>query len=147
MQAKDPSGRSGPTTPALVAQRIEHRPPEPGAQVRVLPRAPAETASELHKVTGGGVAQLDHPEPLLAILCRCDWEERGRRIRFSDCPGRMQRHASSREDRICERSGLVLRERAWLVRLRSAGKNRSRAQLADEGIRAPSALWTKARAE
>ncbi len=25
---------------ALVAQRIEHRPPEPGAQVRVLPRAP-----------------------------------------------------------------------------------------------------------
>ena len=26
--------------PALVAQRIEHRPPEPCAQVRVLPGAP-----------------------------------------------------------------------------------------------------------
>src|SRR5690348_5910991 len=25
--------------PALVAQGIEHRPPEPGAQVRILPRA------------------------------------------------------------------------------------------------------------
>src|SRR5579875_4085133 len=33
--------RRGP--PALVAQWIEHRPPEPGAQVRVLPRAPAVT--------------------------------------------------------------------------------------------------------
>src|SRR5256885_785510 len=26
--------------PALVAQGIEHRPPEPGAKVRILPRAP-----------------------------------------------------------------------------------------------------------
>jgi hypothetical protein len=29
--------------PALVAQGIEHRPPEPGAQVRILPGAPALT--------------------------------------------------------------------------------------------------------
>ncbi len=29
--------------PALVAQGIEHRPPEPCAQVRILPRAPAQT--------------------------------------------------------------------------------------------------------
>src|SRR5688500_7151452 len=28
------------TCPARVAQGIEHRPPEPGAQVRILPRAP-----------------------------------------------------------------------------------------------------------
>src|SRR5262249_20595228 len=34
---RSPSTRS--TAPALVAQRIEHRPPEPCAQVRVLPRA------------------------------------------------------------------------------------------------------------
>src|ERR1039458_4401382 len=27
---------------ALVAQGIEHRPPEPGAQVRILPRAPGQ---------------------------------------------------------------------------------------------------------
>jgi hypothetical protein len=42
---------------------------------------------------------------------------------------------------------LLLRQRAWLVRLRTAGKNRIRAQLADEGVAAPSALWTKAGAE
>jgi transposase len=42
---------------------------------------------------------------------------------------------------------LLLRERAWLVRLRTAGKNRIRAQLADEGIPAPSGLWTKAGTE
>src|SRR5579859_6585542 len=38
-------GRAGPVSmlspiPALVAQGIEHRPPEPGAQVRILSRAP-----------------------------------------------------------------------------------------------------------
>lgn len=32
------------TSPALVAQRIEHRPPEPCAQVRVLPRAPGDVS-------------------------------------------------------------------------------------------------------
>ena len=37
---RTPSGPSPARPPALVAQRIEHRPPEPCAQVRVLPRAP-----------------------------------------------------------------------------------------------------------
>src|ERR1700759_5612519 len=32
-------GLDGPQGPALVAQGIEHRPPEPGAQVRILPGA------------------------------------------------------------------------------------------------------------
>ena len=35
-------------TPALVAQRIEHRPPEPCAQVRVLPRAPPRCSEHRH---------------------------------------------------------------------------------------------------
>jgi transposase len=39
---------------------------------------------------------------------------------------------------------LLLRERAWLVRARTAAKNRIRAQLADEGIPVRVALWTKA---
>jgi transposase len=39
---------------------------------------------------------------------------------------------------------LLLRQRAWLVRQRTVAKNRIRAQLADEGIRAPGCLWTKA---
>jgi transposase len=40
---------------------------------------------------------------------------------------------------------LLLRQRAWLVRLRTAMKNRIRAQLADEGIPAPRfGLWTHA---
>jgi transposase len=38
---------------------------------------------------------------------------------------------------------VLLRQRAWLVRMRTAAKNRIRAQLADEGIKAPAALWTK----
>src|SRR5439155_25577693 len=33
------SARYARTVPALVAQGIEHRPPEPGAQVRILPGA------------------------------------------------------------------------------------------------------------
>ena len=32
---------------ALVAQGIEHRPPEPGAQVRILPRAPSQSANSV----------------------------------------------------------------------------------------------------
>jgi transposase len=40
---------------------------------------------------------------------------------------------------------LLLRQRAWLVSLRTASKNRIRAQLADEGIKPPEhGLWTKA---
>jgi transposase len=39
---------------------------------------------------------------------------------------------------------LLLRERAWLVRLRTAAKNRIRAQLADEGIAVGVSLWTNA---
>ncbi len=38
---------------------------------------------------------------------------------------------------------LLLRERAWLVRLRTMAKNRIRAQLAEEGIRPPVSLWTQ----
>lgn len=38
---------------------------------------------------------------------------------------------------------LLLRERAWLVRLRTTAKNRVRAQLADEGVTAPGyGLWS-----
>ncbi len=36
---------------ALVAQGIEHRPPEPGAQVRILPGAPAGLALEGQALT------------------------------------------------------------------------------------------------
>ncbi len=40
--------------PAPVAQRIEHRPPEPVAQVRVLPGAPCDTAGgALQDIAGG----------------------------------------------------------------------------------------------
>ncbi len=39
---------------------------------------------------------------------------------------------------------LVLRQRAWLVRARTAAKNRIRAQLAEEGIPAGVRLWTTA---
>lgn len=40
---------------------------------------------------------------------------------------------------------LLLRQRAWLVRLRTAAKNRIRAQLADQGVPPPRVgLWTKA---
>ena len=39
---------------------------------------------------------------------------------------------------------LLLRQRAWLVRLRTAAKNRIRAQLADEGIPVGVSLWTRA---
>jgi transposase len=40
---------------------------------------------------------------------------------------------------------LLLRQRAWLVRLRTAAKNRIRAQLADAGVPAPRfGLWTEA---
>ena len=39
-----PSARS--TAPALVAQRIEHRPPEPCAGVRVAPRAPTKCGAD-----------------------------------------------------------------------------------------------------
>jgi transposase len=42
---------------------------------------------------------------------------------------------------------LVLRQRAWLVRARTAAKNRIRAQLADEGIPVRLGLWTKAGAD
>jgi transposase len=39
---------------------------------------------------------------------------------------------------------LLLRERAWLVRLRTTAKNRVRAQLADEGVAAPRyGLWSR----
>src|SRR5262249_36218773 len=38
-QPQDARGILQPPPSALVAQRIEHRPPEPCAQVRVLPRA------------------------------------------------------------------------------------------------------------
>jgi hypothetical protein len=44
-QARDPRGHDTVGSPAPVAQRIEHRPPEPGAQVRVLPGA----HSKIHK--------------------------------------------------------------------------------------------------
>src|SRR5205807_2319544 len=42
---------------ALVAQRIEHRPPEPGAGVRVAPRAPTGrcSAPEPCRLAGAGV--------------------------------------------------------------------------------------------
>lgn len=39
---------------------------------------------------------------------------------------------------------LLLRQRAWLVRLRTAAKNRIRAQLANEGIPVGVSLWTRA---
>jgi hypothetical protein len=39
------SAAESPQTSALVAQGIEHRPPEPGAQVRILPGAPAVTST------------------------------------------------------------------------------------------------------
>jgi transposase len=39
---------------------------------------------------------------------------------------------------------LLLRERAWLVRQRTAAKNRIRAQLAEEGIRVGVSLWSAA---
>lgn len=42
---------------------------------------------------------------------------------------------------------LLLRQRAWLVRLRTAAKNRIRAQLADEGIPVGLSLWTRAGTE
>lgn len=43
---------------------------------------------------------------------------------------------------------LLLRQRAWLVALRTAAKNRIRAQLADEGVPPPAyGLWTKAGGE
>jgi len=42
---------------------------------------------------------------------------------------------------------LLLRERSWLVRLRTAAKNRIRAQLAEEGIPVGVSLWTAAGAE
>ena len=48
-------------TPALVAQGIEHRPPEPCAQVRILPRAlpaiPLATAGALLRRTLGAMSQ------------------------------------------------------------------------------------------
>ena len=40
--------------PALVAQGIEHRPPEPGAQVRILPRAQWMAAAKGHHRIGKG---------------------------------------------------------------------------------------------
>jgi hypothetical protein len=40
--------------PALVAQGIEHRPPEPGAQVRILPGAPVEIGPDQHRRAGRG---------------------------------------------------------------------------------------------
>src|SRR5690606_30931989 len=42
------------STPALVAQGIEHRPPEPCAQVRILPRAPCEPRLRLRVSPGRG---------------------------------------------------------------------------------------------
>src|SRR5947209_2162568 len=45
--------------PALVAQGIEHRPPEPGAQVRILPRArEPERGAGVDSGRGGRVWRL-----------------------------------------------------------------------------------------
>ena len=50
------TGHPAPATiiarPALVAQGIEHRPPEPGAEVRILPGAPGKTGSDQGKCPG-----------------------------------------------------------------------------------------------
>ena len=48
--------------PALVAQRIEHRPPEPCAQVRVLPRAPSKTDRGERETAGTGDTKPPRPQ-------------------------------------------------------------------------------------
>ena len=67
---------------ALVAQGIEHRPPEPCAQVRILPRALSEIRSDQAKCPGQGIGvsqATDRGNPRLTASFRQDWEERGRR--------------------------------------------------------------------
>ncbi len=72
--------------PALVAQGIEHRPPEPCAQVRILPRAPCDLSADqaIHPVqrTCCDVRQAR----LLAATGRCDWEDAGRRVPARSAP-------------------------------------------------------------
>ena len=46
--------------PALVAQGIEHRPPEPCAQVRILPRARTQTAVNIKRVSSFSIAAIQY---------------------------------------------------------------------------------------
>src|SRR5207245_2558281 len=56
---EDRSQRPMISDPALVAQGIEHRPPEPGAQVRILPRArEPERGAGVDSGRGGRVWRL-----------------------------------------------------------------------------------------
>ena len=61
--------------PALVAQGIEHRPPEPGAQVRILPRAPAKVVSDQRKYPIQSVEWLTGRETVAVcyVLLRICW--------------------------------------------------------------------------
>ena len=76
-----PSAKSAPYTEghALVAQWIEHRPPEPGAQVRVLPRVPTR-----HKPSHGRI-----PEQGPAPASRCGLD----RVRCRASVGRLRLRA------------------------------------------------------
>jgi hypothetical protein len=74
-------------TPALVAQRIEHRPPEPCAQVRVLPRAQLESAPDQRKEADEKGPATDRAYPWVTAKDRSLGEERGRNQRNERAAG------------------------------------------------------------
>ena len=98
--------RSRPT-PALVAQRIEHRPPEPCAQVRVLPGALQRGkgwnsgSAQSPGQTGGGEAMLGRGGPGAWPVTSVTGPA-GRRAGIPPSPTRIRRHRSG-SDGHCPR--------------------------------------------
>ena len=85
------SARYSPT-PALVAQGIEHRPPEPCAQVRILPRALPKLLVSAPFPTGRAALSLVFVNRLTAIS-RIPGERADKKASSEDC--KEQRHTET----------------------------------------------------